>query len=194
MAARALILLVLLSQWWIAGAALGDVWEYRSDGTVTTHRMPDYQKRADLHAAWRPLSPRDLAEKRAEYAQLIAGIALTYDVDPELVHAIIEVESAYDAHAVSKTGALGLMQLKPATAERFGVRDPLDPGENIEAGIRYLLLLAAEFNDLELVLAAYNAGEKAVRRYGNRIPPFRETEKYIERVLAVLGRERPGAS
>lgn len=186
MVARALKSLVLLSQWWIVTPAFADVWEYRSDGTVTAHRMPDYQQRANLHDAWRPLSPHELAKRRAELDRLISGLALAYDVDAGLVHAIIEVESAYDTNAVSRAGAMGLMQLMPATAERFGVRDPLDPAENIEAGVQYLRLLAAEFNDLEVVLAAYNAGEKAVRRYGNRVPPFRETETYIERVLAVL--------
>lgn len=186
--------LVFVAHLWICAVAQADVWEYRRDGTISAHRMPDYQQRASLHENWRPLSPNELAEQRKIYRQLIGGLALAYGVDEDLVHAIIEVESAYDAYAVSKTGAMGLMQLMPATAERFRVRDPLDPAENVEAGVQYLRILANEFDDLELVLAAYNAGEKAVRRYGNQVPPFQETQAYIERVLAVLDRERPDTS
>ena len=125
---------------------------------------------------------------------MIGGISLAYDIEARLIHAIIEVESAYDPNAVLKTGALGLMQLMPMTAERFGVRDPLDAGANIEAGVQYLKILNDEFQDLELVLAAYNAGEQAVRLYDNRVPPYPETRAHIERVLAVLDRERPDAS
>ena len=106
-----------------------------------------------------------------------------------LLHAIIAVESAYDARAVSSKGAQGLMQLMPATAQRFGVLDPFDPHENVRAGARYLKALMAQFNgDLKLTLAAYNAGESAVVRYGNRVPPFAETQKYVPKVMARLQR------
>jgi len=163
-----------------------DVWEYRADGSVTAHRGLDYEQRADLHSAWRPLGRSALATKRVEYDPLIQEIAKQYDVDAGLVHAVIEVESAYDPHAVSKTGAMGLMQLMPATAERFGVLDPLSPSENIEAGVRYLKTLQDEFHDIELVLAAYNAGEKAVRQYGNAVPPYSETQAYVRRIVNVM--------
>lgn len=181
-----LVVLALLILVGTQGPAVADVWEFRGDGDTTMHRMPDYLQRASLREKWRPLSQRELVDKRAEFSPLIAELASVHNVDASLIHAIIQVESAYDPLAVSKTGAMGLMQLMPATVERFGVRDPLDPTQNIDAGIRYLRELADEFADLELVLAAYNAGEKAVRRYDNTVPPYEETQTYIERVLGVL--------
>jgi soluble lytic murein transglycosylase-like protein len=101
-----------------------------------------------------------------------------------LLHAVITVESAYNPHAVSRVGAQGLMQLMPATAERFGVEDPFNPRENINGGSRYLSHLIKLFNgDFYLALAAYNAGENAVKKYGNRIPPYKETQNYVRKVM-----------
>jgi soluble lytic murein transglycosylase-like protein len=112
------------------------------------------------------------------------------------LRAVIVVESGFNSRAVSKRGAVGLMQLMPATARRYGVRNPYDPGENIHAGARYLRDLKQRYGgDLTLVLAAYNAGEKAVEKHGRRIPPFAETRRYVPRVLGVyrtlLGQSRP---
>jgi soluble lytic murein transglycosylase-like protein len=120
---------------------------------------------------------------------IVLQVAEEVDVSAHLLHAVIAVESAYDARAVSSKGAQGLMQLMPATAQRFGVLDPFDPHENVRAGARYLKALMAQFNgDLQLTLAAYNAGENAVVRYGNRVPPFAETQKYVPKVMARLQR------
>lgn len=105
----------------------------------------------------------------------------THGVDPALVHSIAAVESGFNPLAVSPKGAQGLMQLMPATARRFGVTDSFDVRQNIEAGVKYLRLLQDKFKDDRLALAAYNAGEGAVMRYGG-IPPYRETEKYVEKV------------
>lgn len=106
-------------------------------------------------------------------------------IDVALLHAVITVESGYRADAVSPKGATGLMQLLPATARRYGTDNPRDPGANIEAGARYLSYLLKLFdNDLELALAAYNAGEGAVLRYGRRLPPYGETRRYVPLVLA----------
>lgn len=97
---------------------------------------------------------------------------------------MVTVESAYDPRAVSPKGATGLMQLMPDTAKRFGVTDRTDPLENLRGGARYLNVLMAMFdNNLRLVIAAYNAGEGAVMRNGNRIPPYPETRAYVPRVL-----------
>jgi soluble lytic murein transglycosylase-like protein len=102
------------------------------------------------------------------------------------------VESGYDPHAVSRAGAVGLMQLMPDTARRYGVRNLRDPAQNVQAGARYLRDLMGKFdNDLTLALAAYNAGEEAVAQYGNRIPPFRETLNYVPKVLDVYRRHQP---
>ncbi|UCV09803.1 lytic transglycosylase domain-containing protein [Dechloromonas denitrificans] len=106
-------------------------------------------------------------------------------VDAALLHAVITVESGYNRGAVSPKGATGLMQLLPATASRYGTVNLLDPGENIRAGARYLRDLLALFdNNLELALAAYNAGEGAVIRYGRRLPPYAETRRYVPLVVA----------
>jgi soluble lytic murein transglycosylase-like protein len=107
-------------------------------------------------------------------------------VRPELVRAVIVVESAFNPRALSKRGAQGLMQLRPSTARRYGVSDAFDPEQNIMAGAHYLRDLMARFgNDLELALAAYNAGEDAVERYGRSIPPFSETRLYVPNVMRV---------
>lgn len=106
-------------------------------------------------------------------------------LDPALIQAVAQVESAFNPNAQSPKGALGLMQLMPATAQRYGVTNPLDPATNLLGGARYLSDLLRLFNDdLELALAAYNAGENAVMRHDNRIPPYRETQAYVPRVMA----------
>lgn len=115
------------------------------------------------------------------YAQLIATVAATHNVDKRLVHAVIEQESNYEPRARSKKGARGLMQLMPATARQYGVRNSYDPQANLEAGIRHLKDLMSRL-DLPTALAAYNAGEGTVRRYGG-LPPFAETQAYVRNIL-----------
>ena len=106
-------------------------------------------------------------------------------VDPDLVKAVIRVESGFDAKAVSSKGAMGLMQLIPATAQRFGVQNPFDPKQNIEGGTNYLKYLLDLFGgDLKLSLAAYNAGEHAVQRYGG-VPTIPETQDYVRKVTSI---------
>lgn len=114
----------------------------------------------------------------------ISAVATQYRIDPELLHAVIRVESAYDSNAVSKAGAVGLMQLTLNTAKRFGIENRYDPQENLKAGARYLSFLLQKFpDDLPLALAAYNAGEDAVSRHGQKIPPYRETMNYVPSVI-----------
>lgn len=123
-------------------------------------------------------------EARLRYDKQIAAAAEANNIDPALVHAVISAESGYNPFARSRAGAAGLMQLMPATAKRYGADNRLDPTQNIQAGVRYLRTLMNLFNnDLKLVLAAYNAGENAVIRAGNRIPPYAETMSYVPRVL-----------
>jgi soluble lytic murein transglycosylase-like protein len=120
---------------------------------------------------------------------LIDRVASEVSVSSRLLHAVIAVESSYDSRAVSPKGAKGLMQLMPGTAQRFGVSDPFDPEQNVRAGATYLRSLLDMFEgDARLALAAYNAGENAVIQSGNRIPNFAETQAYVPRVLARLGR------
>jgi soluble lytic murein transglycosylase-like protein len=106
-----------------------------------------------------------------------------YGVDPYLVFCVMEQESHFNSRAVSPAGARGLMQLMPGTAARFGVRNAADPAQNVSAGTRYLKQLLGKFGGrVDLVLAGYNAGEGNVTRFGNRVPPFRETRNYVIRV------------
>jgi len=119
-----------------------------------------------------------------QYDPLIIKIAKQWNIEPSLLHAVISVESGYDANAISPKGAVGLMQILPATANRFGITNLFDPAQNLHAGARYLAYLLRFFdNNLELVLAAYNAGENSVLRHGNAIPPFKETQQYVPKVL-----------
>jgi len=116
------------------------------------------------------------------YSPHIARIAKKYQVDSALVHAVISAESGYNPNAISPKGAQGLMQLMPATAERFGVKNPLDPVANIDGGVRYLRWLLQRFKNIKLAVAAYNAGEGTIDRYGLNIP-YQETRVYVFRVI-----------
>jgi len=120
------------------------------------------------------------------YRELITAAAARHGVDPRVVSALIQVESAYHSRAVSPKGARGLMQLMPATGKQYGALDLFDPKVNLDAGIQHLKKLLSRY-DLPLALAAYNAGEAAVTRFGG-VPPFRETQNYVTRILRLLNR------
>src|SRR5512133_3886205 len=137
------------------------------------------------------VTPAEMARalKSPELIALVDEIAQAEGVDIHLARAIIQAESAFNYKARSKAGALGLMQLMPSTAERFGVLDPFDPRQNILGGVKYLKWLHGYYEgDLTKVVAAYNAGEGAVNRYQG-IPPFRETRAYVPRVLDLYTRK-----
>jgi soluble lytic murein transglycosylase-like protein len=141
--------------------------------------------------------PEKWLAKSAQFDSFIDQAARSHAVRPELVRAVIVVESAFNPNAVSNRGAVGLMQLRPATARRYGVANAFDPQQNIRAGVQYLRDLLTRYGDnLELTLAAYNAGEDAVERYGHSIPPFAETRHYVPTVLRIyrslLSQERQG--
>ena len=130
----------------------------------------------------------------AGIGRLIDRIARKHGMDPDLVTAVARVESNYNPTAISPKGALGVMQLLPETAKRFGVANAYDPAQNIEGGVRYLKFLRDRFpGNLSLVLAAYNAGENAVRKHGG-IPPYRETRDYVSKIRQLYGRDLPDTS
>ena len=129
---------------------------------------------------------RDKDANRKRFASKIAEVASRYQVPEALIHAVIDIESAYDPNAISRAGAVGLMQLMPATARRYGVANRRNPSANLTGGTRYLKDLLLRFDsNLELALAGYNAGENAVEKFGNRIPPFDETQNYVRKVLTL---------
>ncbi len=135
-----------------------------------------------------------LGMPQSPYGKIIYDIAVRHSINPHLVAALIHVESAFNPRAVSPKGAYGLMQLLPETARRFGVRkkkDLFDPKKNLEAGVSYLKWLADRFGgDAEKILAAYNAGEGAVERFGG-IPPYQETQSYVQKIFGLLGFAAP---
>jgi len=178
----------------LAGVAVADVYKYRDhQGQIHLTDKPmsgNYHLLKRYRLAPRPTSRGKsgtlaaMARRKQALGPLIVSAARANKLKPELVHAVVRAESAYQARAVSSKGAQGLMQLMPATAKRFGVRDSFDPRQNLQGGSKYLSKLLQMFdNDLRLALAAYNAGENAVARYGNQIPPFPETQKYVKKVL-----------
>lgn len=135
---------------------------------------------------------RNTPLRRSEYADEIRAASEIFGLDDALIRAIMHAESWFNPDAVSHAGAQGLMQLMPATQSRFGVADPFDPLDNITAGAAYLAWLWQEFEgDLEQVVAAYNAGENAVRSHDG-IPPFAETREYVRRVRILHSRYRGG--
>ncbi len=159
---------------------------WREDGVrVLTNLVPDRPERDSLR-----IQP---GQGAGLYRSAVQEISRRYGVDMDLVNAVIRVESNFRPEAVSPKGCLGLMQLHPDTARRFGVRDVFDPVQNIEGGVRYLEFLLDYFQgDLELALAGYNAGENAVVRYGG-VPPYPETIDYVNKVRQIYGFASPQA-
>ncbi len=139
-----------------------------------------------VHAQASPASAR-----AGQFDTLIASIAASHGMDPDLVHAVVRAESNYNPNCVSAAGAGGLMQLMPATARHLGVSDRFDPAQNLDGGVRYLKAQMERFGDLRLALAAYNAGPGAVAQYGG-IPPYRETQAYVPRVMRYYQERKTG--
>jgi soluble lytic murein transglycosylase-like protein len=134
-------------------------------------------------------------QNRKRYSPLIDSVAKETLLRPELLHAVIKAESAYDPKAISRKGAVGLMQLMPATAERYGVTDRYNPEQNLRGGAGYLRDLLEMFDyNLKLAIAAYNAGENAVLRNGNKVPDYPETQQYVEKVLRFYRENRTNNS
>jgi hypothetical protein len=171
---------------WLGGAApaLAQIYGYTNEkGVLILSNIPT-DKRMNLIAAGTPDEAGRVWRYNGQYDALIMRAARESGVDHALVKAVIAVESAFNRFARSHKGAQGLMQLMPDTARRYGVVNPYDPWQNISGGTRHLRELMDEFDDLRLSLAAYNAGATPVRRM-NRVPPYRETQDYVKKVLAV---------
>jgi len=154
---------------------------YKLLETYQTQRSKE-REAARKAASARAWQPRGIQLSKDQVDGLVLPMAKSMKIDPDLAKAIIYVESSRDTGALSHAGAMGLMQLIPETAERFGIKNPWDPRQNIRGGLRYLRFLLSYFEgNVDLVLAAYNAGENAVDRHGG-IPPYKETRRYVYKV------------
>ena len=185
-------------------ALLVCLWHSAAVAADTVHQYRDYRGRAlftDRPMAGRGMEhvgtwswkgwempksghdPSQYKHNKRRFSPAIAAAAREFGVSRALLHAVIHAESAYDPDAVSRAGAVGLMQLMPATAERFNVSNRRDPRQNLTGGTRYLRHLLELFSgNMDLAVAAYNAGEHTVKRYGNKVPPYKETKTYLSRV------------
>ena len=190
-------LLLILAAAAAPGFALADVYSFTdADGVAHFSNVPTDSRYQLLIAtpvesvAGAAKNPSiDWLARSAQYDGVITGAAKDATIQAALVRAVIVVESGFNPRAVSKKGAIGLMQLQPATARRYGVKNIYDPEQNVRAGAHYLSDLLTRFDsNLELALAAYNAGEQAVERYGRHVPPFRETLAYVPSVMKVYQR------
>ena len=171
-----------------------DIYKYTDKkGRVTltdTPKNSNYVRLVKTWKGWVPLKTgsiryKNLEKNRKKHSGTIEVMASRYKLPKSLIHAVITAESAYDSEAVSRAGAVGLMQLMPGTAKRYGVKNRRNPYENVSGGAQYLRdLLVMYDNNLQLALAAYNAGEGAVKKYNNTIPPYRETRNYVKKVIA----------
>lgn len=176
-------LIVISSVHLFCGISSADFYKFTDeDGVVHITNVPTSSKYTWMMRETERPRIRYKGSKK-QFDRLIDTASTRYGVDPELVRAIVKAESDFDTNAVSVKGARGLMQLMPETSRAMGVRDAHDPKDNVEGGIRYLSRLLKMFDwQVPLAVAAYNAGENAVLKYGS-IPPYSETQTYVKRVL-----------
>jgi len=176
--------------------ARADIFSFTDErGVVHFTNIPSLDRRYKLirrEAGSAPARSRTWMPTEADilrYQGIVEAAARNHGVDSALVHAVISAESGYNPNAISRKGASGLMQLMPETARRYGVQNIFDPVENVRGGVRYLKDLLALFNgDMRLAVAGYNAGENAVIRAGNRVPPYPETQNYVPKVIDFYNR------
>lgn len=198
LAIKTCLVIILCS---LTGTAVADIYRYRdADGSILLTDKPmsgqyvlvkHYRGFGKSKSSRANDSHKQMVKRRSHLSPLIEQIAHSQSLRPELLHAVVRVESAYNPKAVSKKGAVGLMQLMPATARSYGVSNSRDPKQNLSGGARYLRHLLGRFkNNLPLALAAYNAGETAVIKYGRRIPPYPETRNYVRKVLSFYEAQR----
>ena len=172
-------------------SADAQIYSWRDPNGVLT--LSDRPQNADAQAVTVRVAPVPTARGTHPFEPLIRQHANRQGIRAELVRAVIQVESAFNPKAVSPKGAMGLMQLMPATARELGVADPFNPAENIRGGVTYLRQLLDRYNDDEqLALAAYNAGPTAVDKYGSKIPPYKETQNYVHKITGLQGNVRNG--
>ncbi len=183
------IFVVVLSM--LSMSSYADIYKYVDKyGRVILTDTPKHSGYKQLVKTWKGWEeakvPKNfsVSKNQKKFDPTIRSVARMYKLPHTLVHAVITAESSYNPDAISKAGAVGLMQLMPETAKQYGVSNRRDPRQSIQGGTRYLQYLAKLFNnDLRLMLAAYNVGEGAVKKYGNKIPPYKETQNYVRKVI-----------
>ena len=177
----------------------GSIYKYvEKDGTIVYTNVPPSGAKAakarrvegEFRPAPSPTAPARLttssSQKATTYDDYIEEAAIRYRIPSALVRAVMHAESAFDPQAISAVGASGLMQLMPPTAQEMYVKDIFDPKDNIEGGVRYLRVLANEFDgDMVKMVAGYNAGPEAVKKYNGQVPPYAETQAYVRKVLSL---------
>jgi soluble lytic murein transglycosylase-like protein len=180
-----------------------DIYKYiDKHGRVILTDKPTHSGYKQLVKTWKGWEERKNVSKNYNWVKnqkkfdpTIRSVAKIYKLPHALLHAVITAESSYDPNAISRAGAVGLMQLMPETAKQYGVSNRRDPRQNIYGGSRYLRYLLKLFrNDLTLALAAYNAGEGTVKKYGNKIPPYKETRNYVNKVIKYYKKYRSSMS
>lgn len=187
----AIIAFISIMPVYTAGVAYADIYSYTDeDGSTHFSNIPNdprfkfLLKTPQTEPLRTALGINSYTANQRLYSPMVDEAAKSNQIESALLHAVISAESGYNAQAKSPKGAMGLMQLMPATAKQYGISNPYDPAQNIQAGTQYLRDLMQLFNnDLHLTLAAYNAGQNAVIRNGNQIPPYPETIKYVPKVL-----------
>jgi soluble lytic murein transglycosylase-like protein len=193
MANKMMRIAVILTTLLISNEVLADIYKFTdNDGRIYYTDKPKnglYKRIIRTRALNYSTALPFMGVNKKRFADLINEAANRHQVDARLVHAVIQAESAYNATAISSAGAVGLMQLMPDTARRYGVSDRNNPIQNIDGGTHYLKDLLRMFDSkLHLVVAAYNAGENAVIRHNNTIPPYPETVNYVKTVMALYNR------
>lgn len=193
------ILLMLM----LSSAVHADIYKYVDKyGRVILTDKPKNNNYKRLVKTWKGWEERksqvdydEFAANKKKFSATIEFYASRYSLPISLLHAVITAESAYDPNAISRAGAVGLMQLMPETAKRYGVSNRRNPSDNVNGGTRYLRDLLRMFNNnVVLALAAYNAGEGAVKKHGNKVPPYNETRNYVKKVIAYYKEYRESTS
>jgi hypothetical protein len=187
----------LLFLLFIASTASSDVYKYIDENGVICYTDAPFGKKTQKVLVFKDRKSPAVNSKterspgvRADYSHYVQKAAQKYEIEPELIHAVIRTESNGNYRAVSKKGAMGLMQLMPGTANDMNVGNPFNPEENIDGGTRYLRYLLEKFNgNVTLAVAAYNSGPTTVERYGN-VPPIAETKQYVNRVFTLYNGKR----
>jgi len=182
----------------IASTASADVYKYIDENGVICYTDKLFGKKNQSELVYKEKKAAPVVNKkiergpgiRTDYSHYVQKAAQKYEIEPELIHAVIRTESNGNYRAVSKKGAMGLMQLMPATANDMNVGNPFNPEENIDGGTRYLRFLLEKFNgNVTLAVAAYNSGPTTVEKYGN-VPPIAETRQYVNRVFTLYNGKR----